>query len=251
MKNIILVGSGNVATHLGISLLRQGYKIKQVWSNQLKNAEILAKKLNSTATNKIDSLKTADLYIICVKDDILENIIQQLNNINIVHTSGSAELEIFKNRFQNYGVLYPLQTFKKEISLDLSNTPICIEASNPIFNKKLVDIATKLSNDVIVMDSEQRKQLHIAAVFACNFTNHMFGIANNILNKSNLDFKLLLPIIKQSIKKLDQHQPRDIQTGPAKRKDKKIIQKHINNIKDCKTKEIYKLISASIMKENA
>ena len=186
-----------------------------------------------------------------MKDDILENIIQQLNNINIVHTSGSAELEIFKNRFQNYGVLYPLQTFKKEISLDLSNTPICIEASNPIFNKKLVDIATKLSNDVIVMDSEQRKQLHIAAVFACNFTNHMFGIANNILNKSNLDFKLLLPIIKQSIKKLDQHQPRDIQTGPAKRKDKKIIQKHINNIKDCKTKEIYKLISASIMKENA
>ena len=251
MKNIILVGSGNVATHLGISLLKQGYKIKQVWSNQLKNAEILAKKLNSTATNKIDSLQSADLYIISVKDDILENIIQQLNNVNIVHTSGSAELEIFKNRFQNYGVLYPLQTFKKEISLDLSNTPICIEASNPVFNKKLVDIATKLSNDIMVMDSEQRKQLHIAAVFACNFTNHMFGIANNILNKSNLDFKLLLPIIKQSIKKLDQYQPCDIQTGPAKRKDKKIIQKNINNIKDSKTKQIYKLISASIMNENA
>lgn len=251
MKNIVLVGSGNVATHLGISLIQQGYKIKQVWSNQLKNAEILAKKLDSTATNKITSLKYADLYIISVKDDILANIIQQLENINIVHTSGSAGLEVFKNRFNNYGVLYPLQTFNKEVSIDLSTTPIFIEANNLNFHNKLIDVAAKLSKKVVTMKSEQRQQLHIAAVFACNFTNHMFEIAHNILNKSNIDFKLLLPIINQTVIKLEKSKPSEVQTGPAKRKDKEIIQKHINNIQEKKLKDIYKLISNSIMKENA
>lgn len=252
MKNIVLVGSGNVATHIGISLIQQGYKIKQVWSNKLKNAEILAKKLNSTATNKITSLEyaDADLYIISVKDDILANIIQQLKNINIVHTSGSAGLEVFKNRFNNYGVLYPLQTFNKEVSIDLSTTPICIEANNQNFHNKLIDVAAKLSKKVVTMKSEQRQQLHIAAVFACNFTNHMFEIANNILNKSNIDFKLLLPIINQTVIKLEKNKPSEVQTGPAKRKDKEIIQKHIDNIQEEKLKDIYKLISNSIMKEN-
>ena len=100
------------------------------------------------------------------------------------------------------------------------------------------------------MKSEQRQQLHIAAVFACNFTNHMFEIASNILNKSNLDFKLLLPIINQTVIKLEKNKPSEVQTGPAKRKDKEIIQKHIDNIQEEKLKDIYKLISNSIMKEN-
>lgn len=250
MKNIVLVGSGNVATHLGISLIKQGYKIKQVWSNRLKNAEKLAKKLNSTATNKLNCLEHADLYILSVKDDILETIIQKLDSINIVHTSGSAGLEVFKNKFNNYGVLYPLQTFNKNVNIDLSRTPICIEASNQLFNSELLNIATKLSKKVVSMNSEKRQQLHIAAVFACNFTNHMFEIANNILTKSDLDFKLLLPIIKQTVMKIEQNKPSEVQTGPAKRKDTEIIQKHIDNIKKKRVKEIYQLISDSIMGDN-
>jgi len=250
MKNIALIGSGNVATHLGISLVNKGYTITQVWSKKLENAVILAKKLNSTATNYLKNIKKADLFIVAVKDDSLESIIGQLNVNNIVHTSGSIGLEVFDNKFENYGVFYPLQTFNKDIILEFQTTPICIEANNEMFNNKLLDIGDNLSKKAIIMSSEQRKQLHIAAIFACNFTNHMFTIADTILTKSNIDFRLLLPIIKQTVIKINNNKPLEVQTGPAKRLDKKIIQSHIDNLTDKKTKEIYKLISESIMTSN-
>jgi predicted short-subunit dehydrogenase-like oxidoreductase (DUF2520 family) len=250
MKNIALIGSGNVATHLGLSLVDKGYTITQVWSKKLENADILAKKLNSTATNYLKNIKKADLYIVAVKDDSLESIIGQLNVNNIVHTSGSIGLEVFENKFENYGVFYPLQTFNKDMILEFQTIPICIEANNEIFNNKLLDIGDDLSKRAVIMSSEQRKQLHIAAIFACNFTNHMFTIANTILTKSNIDFKLLLPIIKQTVIKINNNKPSVVQTGPAKRQDKKIIQSHIENLSDKKIKEIYKLISESIMTSN-
>jgi predicted short-subunit dehydrogenase-like oxidoreductase (DUF2520 family) len=250
MKNIVLIGSGNVATHLGLSLVNRGYKIKQVWSKQLKNADILAKKLNSTSIDNLNKLKNADLYVVAVKDDALESVTQQLNVKNIIHTSGSIGLEVFNNKCKNSGVFYPLQTFNKEISLDFSKTPICIEANNKLFKNKLINIGNNLSDKVVTMSSEQRKRLHIAAVFACNFTNHMFSLSDTILAKSNIDFKLLLPLINQTVRKINQKKPSEVQTGPAKRKDKKVIQSHINSISDKKTKEIYKLISNSILKNN-
>ena len=120
MKNIVLIGSGNVATHLGSSLVNNGYNIKQVWSKQLKNADILSKKLDSTSTDDLNNLKNADLYIVAVKDDALGSVIKQLNLNNIIHTSGSIGLEVFNKKFENYGVFYPLQTFNKEVSLDFS-----------------------------------------------------------------------------------------------------------------------------------
>ena len=250
MKNIVLIGSGNVATHLGLSLVNKGYTIKQVWSKQLKNADILAKKLNSTSTDELKNLKNADLYIVAVKDDALEAVIHQIKVNNIVHTSGSIGLEVFDNKFKNYGVFYPLQTFNKEVSLDFSKTPICIEANNEMFEKELLNIGNNLSKKVVKMSSEQRKQLHIAAVFACNFSNHMFAIADKILTQSNIDFKVLLPIINQTVKKLNKNKASEVQTGPAKRKDKKIIESHIKKLSDKETKEIYKLISDSIIKNN-
>ena len=250
MKNIILIGSGNVATHLGLSLLNQGYTIKQVWSKQLINAKVLAKKVNSTATNELKNIEDADLYIISVKDNALVSIIQKLNVNNIVHTSGSIGLEIFNSKVKNYGVFYPLQTFNKEIHLDLITTPICIEANNKSFQKNLMRIGKDVSKKVIKMNSEQRKKIHLAAVFACNFTNHMFTIADEILSKNNTDFKLLIPIINQTVNKLNLHKPAKIQTGPAKRKETKIINSHINQLSDKKIKELYKLISESIIKYN-
>ena len=247
MKSIVLIGSGNVATHLGLSLVNEGYNIKQVWSKRLKNADILARKLESSSTNDLNNLKNADLYIVAVKDDALKSVIQQLNVINIIHTSGSIGLEVFNNKFINCGVIYPLQTFNKDLTLDLSKAPIFIEANNELFRNELMNIGNKLSKKVVLMNSEQRKQLHIAAIFACNFTNHMFVIADTILTKSNIDFKLLLPIINQTIIKLNTNKPSQVQTGPAKRKDKEMIQNHINNISDNKIKEIYSLISDSII----
>ena len=248
MKNITLIGSGNVATHLGLSLINKGYKIKQVWSKEQKNADLLAKKVNSESINNLNLIKDADLYIVAVKDDVLESVIKHVDINNIVHTSASKGIEIFKKKFKNYGVLYPLQTFNKEIDLDFSEIPICIEANNSLFERKLLTLGNTLSNKAIIMNSEQRKQLHIGAVFACNFTTEMFSIAYTILTKSNIDFKLLLPLINQTVKKIKANKPSDFQTGPAKRKDQKIIDDHINQISNKQQKEIYKLISDSIIK---
>ena len=250
MKNIVLVGSGNVATNLGLSLKNNGYVITQVWSKKLKHANILAKKLNSTSTNNLNELKDADLYVVAVKDDSLESLTLQLNVNNIVHTSGSLGLEIFKKKTGNYGVFYPLQTFNKNINLDLSKTPICIESNNKLFENKLVNLGNDLSEQVIKMSSEKREKLHIAAVFASNFTNHMFSIADSILAEAHIDFKLLLPLINQTVKKISQNKPSIMQTGPAKRKDQRIIQNHINKLSNKELKGIYQIISNSIIKNN-
>jgi len=250
MKNIVLIGSGNMATNLGLELVNHGYIINQVWSKNLNNAEILAKKLNSKSTDRLSCISKADLYIVAVKDDALKSILEQLNLTNIIHTSASTGLDIFNSKLKNYGVFYPLQTFNKKINLNFSNIPIFIEADNDAFCKILIKLANKLSNTVIKMNSEQRKTLHIAAVFACNFTNHMLSIADNILSTSNIDFKLLHPLINQSIKKISNNKPTNVQTGPAKRKDKKIIESHIQNIPDKKIKKLYQLISTSIIENN-
>ena len=251
MKNITLIGSGNVATHLGLSLVKKGFKIIQVWSRTRKNAEILAKKLDSNATESINNLENTDLYILAVKDDFLKSIIKQLDKkTNIIHVSGSINIEIFNKNFKQYGVLYPLQTFNKDINIDFSSTPICIEANTNRFQNQLLDIGRKLSNTVVIMNSERRKKLHIAAVFACNFTTHMFSISDTILHKENIDFQLLLPLINQTVKKLNHHRPAELQTGPAIRKDRKLIKEHINSIPDKETRELYKIISNSIMQKN-
>ena len=250
MKNIILIGSGNVSTHLGLSLVQQGYNIKQVWSKHLINADILAKKLNSTSTDNLNNIKHADLYIVSVKDDVLKSLIKELKVNNIVHTSGSIGLEVFENKVENYGVFYPLQTFNKTLSLELSQTPICIESNNEAFKDKLISLGDSLTEKVITINSEQRKQLHIAAVFACNFVNHMLAISEKILKKSNTEFKLLIPIINETIKKINTNKPSKVQTGPAQRKDITVIQDHINNLSDKQTKKIYQIISESIIKYN-
>ena len=236
MKNIILIGSGNVSTHLGLSLFNKGYKIKQIWSKKLINAQLLANRLNSTATNNLQNIEDADLYIVSVKDNMLEVIIKQLNVNNVVHTSGTIGLEIFNSKIKNYGVFYPLQTFNKKIVLDLNTTPICVEASNNKFQKNLLKIGEDVSEKVIKISTEHRKKIHLAAVFACNFTNHMFTIADEILSQNNIDFKLLLPIINQTVKKLNRNKPKEVQTGPAQRKETKIIKNHLNQLSDKKSK---------------
>lgn len=250
MKNIILIGSGNVATHLGTTLKKRGFNIVQVWSKHIKNAEILANKFNCDYTNSLNQLKKADLYILAVKDDAISKILSSLQDIVVVHTSGSVNLEVFNNKFSNHGVFYPLQTFNKNLDIDFSETPICIEASNREFENKLINLGEQLSGNVIKMNSEKRKQLHIAAVFACNFSNHMYTISDEILSNSNIDFKLLLPLINQTIKRLEDNKPSEVQTGPAKRDDKKMINSHLENITDATSKEIYQLISNAIIKSN-
>lgn len=248
MKNIILVGSGNVATHLGIALQNCNYKIVQVYSKSIENAKKLAQKLNTNFTNDLTQLKMADLIIVSVNDDAISTILSKLKNTTIVHTSGSIGIDVFEPNFSDFGVFYPLQTFNTNIELTISEIPFCIEGNSKAFEKQLVEIAKNLSSNVITMNSAQRKQLHIAAVFACNFSNHMYSIADDLLAEKDIDFKLLLPLINQTAKKLVDNKPSEMQTGPAKRKDIKIIQEHINFIQQEDIKELYQKISNSIIK---
>ena len=173
MKNIILVGAGNVSTHLGIALKNCNYKIVQVYSRSIENAKKLAQKLNTNFTNDLTQLKTADLIIVSVNDDAISTILSKLKNTAIVHTSGSIGMDVFEANFSDFGVFYPLQTFNKDIELTISEIPFCIEGNSKPFEKELIKIAKNLSSNVRTMNSAQRKQLHIAAVFACNFSNQM------------------------------------------------------------------------------
>jgi len=248
MKNIILVGAGNVSTHLGIALKNCNYKIVQVYSRSNENAKKLAQKINTDFTNDLTQLKEANLIIVSVNDDAISDILSQLKNTAIVHTSGSIGLDVFNNNFSDCGVFYPIQTFNKEVDVNISEVPFCIEGNSLHFQNQLTQIAKRISNNVVIMDSEQRKQLHIAAIFACNFSNHMYSIADDLLAEKNIDFELLLPLIKQTITKLEKNKPKTVQTGPAKRKNKKIIQEHIDLIQEKEIKELYKKISANIIK---
>ena len=248
MKNIILLGSGNVATHLGIALKNSNYTIVQVYSKSIKNAKILANKLDAHFTNDLSKLKSADLIIVSINDDAISNIISQIKNTAIVHTSGSIGLNVFKEQFSNYGVFYPLQTFSKEVDINISEIPFCLEGNSIEFENQLIKIAKALSNNVVKMNSDQRKQLHIAAVFACNFSNHMFSIADDLLAKKDIDFKILLPLIRKTIANLESNRPKEVQTGPAKRKDTAIIQEHIATIKEKEINELYQKISTNIIK---
>ncbi len=248
MKNIILLGSGNVATHLGIALKNSNYTIVQVYSKSIENAKVLANKLDAQFTNNLSKLKSTDLIIVCINDDAILSVLSQIKNTAIVHTSGSIGLDVFKQKFTNYGVFYPLQTFNKEIDINISEIPFCIEGNSLEFEKQLIKIAKALSNNVVKMNSQQRKQLHIAAVFACNFSNHMYSIADDLLAKKNIDFKILLPLIRKTNANLENYRPKEVQTGPAKRKDTAIIQEHIATIKENEIKELYHRISDNIIK---
>jgi len=250
MKNIILLGSGNVATHLGIALKNNNYTIVQVYSKSIENAKVLANKLDAQFTNDLSKLKSADLIIVSINDDAILSVLLQIKNTAIVHTSGSIGMNIFKEQFSNYGVFYPLQTFNKEVDINISEIPFCIEGNSLEFEKQLIEIAKALSNNVVKMNSQQRKQLHIAAVFACNFSNHMYSIADDLLAKKDIDFKILLPLIKKTITNLESNKPKEVQTGPAKRKDTVIIQEHIATIKEKEIKELYQKITANIIKYN-
>ena len=247
MKNIILLGSGNVATQLGIALKNNRYCIVQVYSNRIENAKVLANKLDTHFTNDLTKLKSADLIIISINDDAILSVLSKLKNTAIVHTSGSIGLNVFKERFSNYGVFYPLQTFNKEVDVNISEIPFCIEGNSLGFEKQLITIAKSLSKNVVKMNSQQRKQLHIAAVFACNFSNHMYSIADDLLAKIGIDFKILLPLIRKTIDNLEKNKPKEVQTGPARRKDTAVIREHISKIDENEIKELYSKISLNIM----
>ena len=241
MKKIILIGSGNVAHHLGHAFYNAGHQIAQVISKSEANAKVLAQKLNADSETDISKIKQADFAIISVKDDLIATVSNQIKNTPFAHTSGSICLK-------NGGVFYPIQTFGKNIPLDLKQVPFCVSAKDKDFENILFTVAKSISNHVYQIDEKQRKILHLAAVFACNFSNNMYVTAHDLLKKSDLDFEMLKPLIIETANKIRQHSPRSVQTGPAKRRDMQTIENHIDLLEDEDLKRLYKLITNQIQK---
>jgi len=253
-NGIVILGAGNVATHLSIALKKADLEIKCIYSKTIDSAKKLAVKVDAHYTNEIDHIPAeADLYIFAVKDEIIEELVTRikLKYGIVVHTAGSISIDVFKEKFENYGVFYPLQTFSKNREIDFSVVPICLEASNKILENKLFDLAKRLSKNVSIVDSNKRKKLHLAAVFACNFANHMYSVATEILKDTDVSFDFLKPLIDETAQKAIDSDPELAQTGPAVRNDQNVIQEHLEMLKDYpEFEKIYSFVSESIYKLN-
>lgn len=253
IRKITLIGAGNVAWHLGKVFLQNGLQIHQVWSRTGKHAAELAEELNCSHTNKLEEVDShTDLYIIAVSDDAIASVAEGIpeRNIPVVHTSGATPISIFKDAgYGKYGIFYPLQTLSAKKPVDFSKIPLSIECSGEDFEKQLKFIANKVSENVFTLDSGQRRIVHVAAVFACNFSNYMFMIAEDLLEKNDIPFEVLKPLIKETAGKIEHSSPYESQTGPAVRHDYRIIENHLDMLKnEEKYREIYNLLTQNILK---
>lgn len=256
MIKIVLIGAGNLATNLALEIAKTpSLKIEQVFSRTLDSAKLLGEQISSPYTNNIAEIKgDADLYIFSIKDSALESVLNEMSpqtrNSVWVHTSGSLECSIFKNQLVNYGVLYPLQTFTKGRFVELKNVPLFVESSTKEASDVISEVASSLSTKVYELSSEKRQYLHLTAVMVCNFTNHLYHLAKNILDEEDLSFEYLVPLIEETCNKAKDISPEKAQTGPAVRYDINIINKHLDLLKDESVQTLYKLLSQSIHEKN-
>ncbi len=248
---IYLIGAGNVAHSLGAAFKKAGHEITGIYSRTEKNAKELSAKLSSPFTTLLHEIdRTSDVYVLAVKDEVIGELASELlfEPSLICHTSGSIDIGVFPSTFKNTGVFYPLQTFSKNRMTSEVEIPICIEGSNLETEKKISDLAKSISENVNVINSNQRKNLHLAAVFANNFPNFLFTISEELLATHDLPFDLLKPLIKESAEKAASFSPSTIQTGPAKRGDSLVIAEHLKMLENNPAyRDIYMLLSKSIM----
>lgn len=254
IQNIVLIGAGNVATHLGRAFKQAGIKIDQVYSRTENSAHHLSHELDTNYTCNISQLQQkTDLYIVAISDDAIPEIVKNmpLGKVPVVHTSGSVDMNVLSENNREYGVFYPLQTFSQNRFVQFQRVPICVEAGTGDFLKRLKSLGSAISNDVKEVDSEQRKAIHLAAVFACNFTNFMYAIAEEIANDSGFDFDILRPLILETAEKVLVNKPHDVQTGPARRNDLAILEKHQHLLETYPGfLEVYKILSELIQKKH-
>lgn len=249
---IVILGAGNVATHLARALHHAGHEILAVYSKTLEHAQEVATSVNAVATSCVDTLPRAEVYILSVKDDALREVLVNLTtthpNALCLHTAGSVPLSVYKGIVAHGGVLYPMQTFSKSVPVDFQKLPLYIEATDPETRSLVRNLAQSLSENVTELSSEDRRYLHLAAVFACNFTNHCYALAEEIMGKVNLPFSDLLPLIEATTSKLHTTPPQKGQTGPAVRRDETVMAAQTALLSgDERMQQIYKILSESIM----
>lgn len=250
-KRVVLIGAGNVAHHLAPALLKAGVNLCQIYSRSIESARELGRKTGITYTADIFAVyPDCDIYIFCVSDDALLSLFKSIRmnkEALILHTSGSLPQSIFQPFVKRYGVLYPLQTFTKRRDLDFREIPLCIEGSNTEVLQEVRELAGLLSVRIEEISSEKRKYLHLAAVFANNFVNYLYGISGKILEKEGLDFSLVRPLIFETAHKVMLIPPENAQTGPAHRGDENILNMHKALLKDDRAlSNLYTILSDAI-----
>ena len=252
MKRVVIIGSGNVATSLAHGLAAH-CQVAQIYSRTLAHAQTLASAIDCphAIDDLQDLLADADAYIIAVKDDAIADIITSTadNGALWIHTSGSKPIDLFAGRREHYGVLWPMQSFSREIVATLDDVHFFAEASDESTLADLMALGHLMSRHVIEADSVKRRQLHVASVFSCNFANHMWTLASEVLHDADLPFEAMLPLIRTTVDKLDRLSPFQSQTGPAARHDHQVIDSHLAML-DGDKRELYRMLSDSIMNRN-
>jgi predicted short-subunit dehydrogenase-like oxidoreductase (DUF2520 family) len=247
---ITIVGAGNVAWHLAFGFRNAGININGVFSRSMASASGLAGKLGTFGSVSLKEIPSdTDMVLICVTDSAVGDVIKNISkDLTVVHTSGSLPISVLGRDSTGIGVFYPYQTFSKNVNTGNLSFPVCIEANDDKVLEKLKYLANKISDRVVLLNSEDRKRLHVSGVVVNNFTNHLMACAFEFLENHHIDSTLLVPILEETIRKIKNNHPKDVQTGPAVRGDSEIIKKHLALLESNQSLQaIYKLMSLSIM----
>lgn len=233
---IVLIGRGRLATNLEHALLSAGHEVASINSRTLEALPL-----------------EADVYIVAVKDAALADVIRAATKGResqlFVHTAGSMPMDIFKGRTVHYGVFYPMQTFSKERLVDFNDISVFLETNDAVSMERLKMLSTTLTTHIYELDSEGRKHLHLAAVFACNFVNHCYALSAEVLAAKGLPFSVMLPLVDETAQKVHELSPREAQTGPAVRDDQNVMQMQANMLAgNPAVKQIYEALSNDIQR---
>jgi len=250
--DIVFVGAGRLATNLASALKQKGHRIVAVWSRTIGSAQTLATMVEAEATNELECLpRQADAFVVAIKDAALAEVIPQLckgrEDQVFLHTAGSMPLSLFAGQTRHGGVLYPMQTFSKERLVDFSCVPFFIEGADEKALSVARQLAESVSSEVRELSSADRKHLHLAAVFACNFANHCYALSAKVLERHGIPFEVMLPLIDETARKVHTMHPLEAQTGPAIRYDQNVIEAQKALLSDdASAQEIYDMMSKSI-----
>lgn len=254
---IVFIGAGNLATHVSQALHKAGHEVVQVYSRTYESASCLATLLGAQPVTDLSLLRRdAHLYIMSVKDDALPILANQLPQLApeavVVHTAGSVPMGVLEGTASHYGVLYPMQSFSKARKLSMKHVPFYVEASDQQTIDMLLTVAHSMSDTARVLSSANRRYLHLAAVFASNFTNYCYTVADTVMAQCQLPFTDLLPLIDETAAKVHDLSPRDAQTGPAVRYDESVMCRHLELLNQLpEAKALYELASAGIHHEHS
>jgi predicted short-subunit dehydrogenase-like oxidoreductase (DUF2520 family) len=250
---VVIIGTGNAATVFGRLMMHKGHSIVQVYGRDILNAESLAEQLKATPVTDLSALsKNADVYLIAVADKAVAEITAQLdiNDHLVLHTTASLSKNVLKEVSNRYGVLYPLQSLRKQMNPDVP-VPLLIDGNTAEVTLEIERFARTISNTVVQADDETRVKLHVAAVFSCNFANYMFLQSAEFCKKEGLDFSLLQPLIEETATRLREFNPAEVFTGPAVRGDMATINKHLSLLEAYpELYEMYNSLTRKIMKRN-